>query len=54
MELDEAKRIVAEHECGAHGHDFEHIVDRLGNPLRIGCDRCHRSWNVEQKETDRG
>jgi hypothetical protein len=45
MTLDERRR-VAEADCRANGHDFEHVVEMTGELVQVICGRCGRSWPV--------
>lgn len=47
--LDQAARILRERECAMHGHDWEIIMDGMGQPLTILCGRCSVSWAVVKK-----
>lgn len=40
-ELAAAQRLVAEHECATHGHDFDALMSGLSNvPIAFTCSRC--------------
>ncbi len=47
---DEMRRAVRAEEC-VHGHSFETICAfNSGDPVRLVCTNCERSWNVQTNE----
>jgi hypothetical protein len=44
--LSEATAELARRECAAHGHDFDIISTGAGEPIKLRCGRCGRSWGV--------
>jgi hypothetical protein len=44
--LDEAVRELDRRACVAQGHEFDVISTGEGEPVKLLCDRCHRSWSV--------
>lgn len=44
--LNEAQAELARRECAAHGHSFQIIQTGEGEPIKLWCDRCGRSWKV--------
>lgn len=48
--VNEARRIVALNECSTRGHDFTVLsVLGSGDPRRVVCGRCGRSWGIAAK-----
>lgn len=44
---DEMRRAAAAKECRQLGHDFDEVVEMAtGDPVRLLCARCDRSWHV--------
>jgi hypothetical protein len=45
---DEMRRAVGAEQCARLGHDLDQVVEMAtGEPVRLLCGRCGRSWHVE-------
>lgn len=44
--LDEARRVLARRECGAHGHDWTVLQKMTGVPYLVCCGRCGDTYPV--------
>ncbi len=44
--LTEARQIIDQQKCQTHGHSFDYVADRSGNPIMLCCTVCSRNWSV--------
>lgn len=47
--LEEASRELNKRTCAQDGHDFVHIVNGMGDLIRIDCGRCGRTWATVER-----
>jgi hypothetical protein len=48
--LAEAREKLAEAECDAHGHRFDHVLLASGELQLVLCSICQRSWEVVERK----
>lgn len=48
--LAEAREKLAEAECGAHGHSFDHVLLASGDLQLVLCSTCQRTWDVVERK----
>lgn len=51
--LNEARLELAKEECRRRGHVFNVLISSSGDPERITCDRCGRSWPAGTPPTNK-